>query len=69
MFILLNIISDMIDTSNNLILDVEPVLANKQVKPVKGPVTLHLLNLPGNVNCKLGGMFHDHILNYPKTAD
>ena len=43
----------MIDTSNNLMLDVE--LANKQVKPVKGPVTLHLLNLPGNVNWEVCG--------------
>ena len=37
------------DGSNDVMsLDVE--LANKQVEPVKGPVTLHLLNLPGNVN-------------------
>ena len=38
----------MLDNSNNLMLDVE--LANKQVKPNKGPVTLHILNLPSTVN-------------------
>ncbi|KAL5253356.1 hypothetical protein ACHWQZ_G013214 [Mnemiopsis leidyi] len=39
---------ELIDSASNLMLDVE--LANKQVKPVKGPVTLHILNLPSSVN-------------------
>ena len=47
-----NISSELIDSASNLMLDVE--LANKQVKPVKGPVTLHILNLPSSVNWEVG---------------